>query len=99
LEPGGGPSAVRPSYYALRPYGRWPRSGYIGRMTARQFRACLKKADVSQRRFALWLGFDVGTVNRWAKGRREIPRYAAVLAELLVKHPNLRQYPLAEKTD
>jgi len=38
------------------------------RMTARQFRACLKKAEVSQRKFALWLGFDVGTVNRWAKG-------------------------------
>ena len=37
-------------------------------MTARQFRACLKKAEVSQRKFALWLGFDVGTVNRWAKG-------------------------------
>jgi DNA-binding transcriptional regulator YiaG len=68
-------------------------------MTARQFRRCLKEAGVSQRKFALWLGFDVGTVNRWAKGRRDLPRYAAVLADLLVRHPELRQYPLAEKTD
>ena len=66
-------------------------------MTARQFRIRLKKAGVSQRKFALWLGFGVGTVNRWAKGRRDIPRYAAVLADLLVKHPELRQYPLTEE--
>jgi DNA-binding transcriptional regulator YiaG len=64
-------------------------------MTSRQFRAALKKAGVSQRKFALWLGFDVGTVNRWARGRSDVPRYAAVLAELLAKHPELRQYPLA----
>jgi DNA-binding transcriptional regulator YiaG len=64
-------------------------------MTARQFRMHLKKAGVSQRRFALWLGFDVGTVNRWARGRQEVPRYATVLAELLRDHPELRRYPLA----
>jgi DNA-binding transcriptional regulator YiaG len=62
--------------------------------SARQFRTCLKKAGVSQRRFALWLGFDVGTVNRWARGRQDVPRHAAVMAELLAKHPELRQYPL-----
>jgi DNA-binding transcriptional regulator YiaG len=66
-------------------------------MTARQFRRCLKEAGVSQRRFALWLGFDVGTVNRWARGRSDVPRYAAVLAELLLQHPELRRYPLADR--
>ena len=66
-------------------------------MTARQFRRYLKEAGVSQRRFALWLGFDVGTVNRWSRGRQDVPRYALVLAELLATHPELRQYPLTMK--
>ena len=63
-------------------------------MTARQFKMRLKQAGISQRKFALWLGFDVVSVNRWARGRREVPRYVAVLADLLADHEELRQYPL-----
>jgi DNA-binding transcriptional regulator YiaG len=63
-------------------------------MTARQFKMRLKEAGISQRKFALWLGFDVGTVNRWARDRRDIPRYAEVLVDLLADHPELRKYPL-----
>jgi DNA-binding transcriptional regulator YiaG len=58
-------------------------------LTARQFKARLKQAGVSQRRFALWLGFDVGTVNRWARGSYPVPQYAAVLVSLLAKHPEI----------
>jgi DNA-binding transcriptional regulator YiaG len=58
-------------------------------LTARQFKARLKQAGISQRKFALWLGFDVGTVNRWARGNRPVPQYAAVLVTLLAKLPEL----------
>jgi hypothetical protein len=51
----------------------------------------LKAARISQRKFSLWLGFDVGTANRWARGRgRKVPEHVAVLAELLAKHPEIR---------
>ena len=66
-------------------------------MTSRMFRMRLKEAGISQRKFALWLGFDVGTVNRWARGHRDIPRYASVLADLLANHPEIRGYPLTHK--
>jgi len=65
--------------------------------SARQFRMRLKEAGISQRKFALWLGFDVGTVNRWARGRADIPQHAAVVADLLATHPDIRQYPLAAR--
>jgi DNA-binding transcriptional regulator YiaG len=58
-------------------------------LTARQFKARLKQAGVSQRRFALWLGFDVGTVNRWARGSREVPQHVAVIVSLLAKNPEI----------
>jgi DNA-binding transcriptional regulator YiaG len=68
-------------------------------LSARQFRARLKDAGISQQKFALWLGIHYVTVNRWANGHVEVPRYAGILADLLVKHPELfRQYPnTAEK--
>jgi DNA-binding transcriptional regulator YiaG len=59
------------------------------RLTARQFQKRLKQAGISQRKFALWLGFDVGTVNRWARGSRPIPQYVAVLVSVLAKHPDV----------
>jgi DNA-binding transcriptional regulator YiaG len=58
-------------------------------MKAREFRSRLKQAGISQRQFALWLGFDVGTVNRWARGRRDIPQYIAVIVDILAENPNL----------
>ena len=58
-------------------------------MTGRQFKSRLKEAGVSQRKFALWLGFDVGTVNRWARGN-DVPRHIEVIANLLVEHPKIR---------
>jgi hypothetical protein len=67
-------------------------------MTARMFRMRLKEAGVPQRRFALWLGFDVVSVNRWARGRRPIPRHVEVLANLLVDFPELRELANAGKT-
>jgi DNA-binding transcriptional regulator YiaG len=59
-------------------------------MKARQFRACLKESGISQRQFARWLGFDIGTVNRWANGRLEVPLYVEVLANILRDHPKIR---------
>ena len=67
-------------------------------MTARKFRMRLKEAGVNQRRFALWLGFDVVTVNRWARSRRPIPRHVEVLADLLVDFPQIREYPNTRKS-
>jgi DNA-binding transcriptional regulator YiaG len=58
-------------------------------LTARQFKARLKRAGVSQRKFALWLGFDVSTVNRWARGTRPVPQHIAVLVSLLAKQPDI----------
>jgi DNA-binding transcriptional regulator YiaG len=73
-------------------------------MTARKFRMRLKEAGVSQRRFAIWLGVDVGTVNRWARGRSQgeqpqgIPGPAALLANLLVDFPELRELAKTAKS-
>jgi DNA-binding transcriptional regulator YiaG len=58
-------------------------------LTARQFKARLKQASVSQRRFALWLGFDVGTVNRWARGSQPVPQHIAVIVSILAKYPDI----------
>jgi DNA-binding transcriptional regulator YiaG len=58
-------------------------------LTARQFKARLKQAGVSQRKFAQWLGFDVGTVNRWARGSRPVPQHIAVIVSLLAKYPDI----------
>jgi DNA-binding transcriptional regulator YiaG len=58
-------------------------------LTARQFKARLKQAGVSQRKFALWLGFDVSTVNRWARGSRDVPQHVAVIVSLLAKCPEI----------
>jgi DNA-binding transcriptional regulator YiaG len=58
-------------------------------LTARQFKARLKQAGVSQRKFALWLGFDVSNVNRWARGSRPVPQHVAVIVSLLAKHPDI----------
>jgi DNA-binding transcriptional regulator YiaG len=63
-------------------------------LTARQFRNRLQTAGVSQQKFALFLGIHFVTVNRWANGHVEVPRYAGILVDLLAKHPELlKQYP------
>jgi DNA-binding transcriptional regulator YiaG len=58
-------------------------------LTARQLKARLKQAGVSQRKFAQWLGFDVGTVNRWARGTRPVPQYVAVIVSVLAKNSDI----------
>jgi hypothetical protein len=64
-------------------------------MTPRQFRTCLKQADVNRRRFARWLGLAPMTVYRWADDsddphrHRDIPQYVAVLANLIARYPKI----------
>lgn len=58
-------------------------------MTSRQFRARLKAAAISQRKFAQFFGWDVVTVNRWANGRADVPQHAARIIEILAAHPEL----------
>ena len=59
-------------------------------MTSRQFKNRLEQAGMSQRQFAKWLGFATNSVNRWARGHREIPQYVAVIVDLLAKNPEIR---------
>jgi DNA-binding transcriptional regulator YiaG len=59
-------------------------------MTATEFRARLKEADIRQRRFAIWLGLDPRTVNRWATNNEgAVPQYAAVMVNLLARYPDI----------
>jgi hypothetical protein len=48
-------------------------------MTAPQFRAALRRLDLSQRRLALLLKMDPKTTNRWARGTSPIPEYIPLL--------------------
>lgn len=41
----------------------------------------LRRLGLSQRRLALRIGVDVGTVNRWATGRSPIPGSVLLLLE------------------
>ncbi|MDP3939608.1 MAG: helix-turn-helix domain-containing protein [Deltaproteobacteria bacterium] len=50
-------------------------------MTAIQLRHTLKRLGLSQRQFAFRLKLDVGTVNRWATGRRDVPEAVALLLD------------------
>lgn len=52
-------------------------------MTAPEFRATLKALGLSQRSFALRIGVEISTVNRWATGKATVPRYAEYVLELL----------------
>jgi hypothetical protein len=60
-------------------------------MTAKEFRARLEEADIRQRRFAIWLGLDPRTVNRWASENDDsaVPQYAAVMVNLLARYPDI----------
>jgi DNA-binding transcriptional regulator YiaG len=62
------------------------------KMTTKQFRACLEKAGLSQRKFALWAGIDVGTVNRWATGSFPVPQIAAILVTLVANFPEIAEF-------
>jgi DNA-binding transcriptional regulator YiaG len=52
-------------------------------LTKGQFRAKLRALGISQRSFAQCLQMDVGTVNRWATGKIEIPHWVRVLLDLM----------------
>lgn len=61
------------------------------KMTAQRFRSLLKTADIGIAQFGRWLDFDRVSVSRWANGRSPVPRYIAVLAELLAKYPEVAE--------
>ena len=54
-------------------------------MTAKQFRATLRRLALSQRQLALRLRVDVTTVNRWARGRGPIPETVSLLLACWVR--------------
>lgn len=53
-------------------------------MTANQFRAAIKRLDLSQVGAARLVGADPRTARRWALGEREIPECVAILLRLLI---------------
>lgn len=54
-------------------------------MTAKQFRAALRRLRLSQRQLALRLKVDATTVNRWARGRGPIPETVSLLLACWVR--------------
>ena len=50
------------------------------------FAALLARADVSQAAFARLTGMTPRQVNKWARGRATVPRWAVLLAVLLQDH-------------
>ncbi len=50
-------------------------------MTPKELRRRLDSLGLSQRQLALRLRVDVGTVNRWATGKRAIPESIKLLLE------------------
>ena len=53
-------------------------------MTANQFRAAIKRLDLSQVGAARLVGADPRTGRRWALGERPIPECVAILLRLLL---------------
>ena len=51
-------------------------------MTPDDFRATLKRRNLTQRTFAEMIGVVPNQVSRWAKGHAPVPRYAALILEL-----------------
>jgi hypothetical protein len=51
-------------------------------MLCTEFCVALYKLRTTQARFAEWLGNDVTTVNRWARGKRPVPREIELLLHL-----------------
>jgi transcriptional regulator with XRE-family HTH domain len=56
-------------------------------MTAAEFRETLAALGLTQRAFAAEVLVDIGTVNRWAKGRRPIPGIVDAYLLRLLAHP------------
>ena len=51
-------------------------------MTETEFRNSLELCGLSQRQFALLLGLEQSTVNRWATGKNPVPTWAIAYLEL-----------------
>jgi len=51
-------------------------------MTPDEYRATLERLGISQARLAQILETDAGTVSRWARGLRPIPRSVELLLRL-----------------
>ena len=51
-----------------------------------EFAAFLARADISQAAFARLTGMTPRQVNKWARGRATVPRWAVLLAVLLQDH-------------
>jgi transcriptional regulator with XRE-family HTH domain len=54
-------------------------------MTPADFRAALKTIGMRQNQLAEELGVAPITVNRWATGKAEIPKYAELCLKLLLE--------------
>jgi len=52
-------------------------------MTSDEFAAALKRLGMKQYQFAAKAGVTPEAVNRWCKGGREVPAWAAWIVELL----------------
>jgi transcriptional regulator with XRE-family HTH domain len=59
-------------------------------MTANEFRARLFELGYTQTAFAAHVGLALSTVNRWAKGKIEIPRLVEAYFEDLAQARNGR---------
>jgi|SRR5215469_1480164 len=55
---------------------------------ADEFLALLREARLSQRRFAIHMGYDYNAVGHWANGRRRVPLHAKRYLQLLIAYRN-----------
>lgn len=51
-------------------------------MTARQFKAAIKKLGISQRSYAKHLGVNERTVRRWVSGKTKVPPLVAFAVKM-----------------
>lgn len=54
-------------------------------MTPKRFEDCLSDLGLNKTSAARFLGYDVRTVRRWAKGHAAVPKAVAMLLELMNK--------------
>jgi DNA-binding transcriptional regulator YiaG len=55
-------------------------------MTADELDKALKTLRLSQRGAASLMGINERTVRAWLEGRYKVPRYAALILQLFIKH-------------
>ena len=71
---------------AKQPGGtKMPKGERTSSLTSAQFRRKLHQAGLNQRRFAIWVQMDVGTINRWATDRAPAPHWVRLLLDLLIE--------------